>query len=349
MTRIAIIGAGTAGLAVAYGLRTHRGTRTVFEKSRGYGGRAATRGRGGMRYDHGAPFFGAPSARVKRVVTAHLPTAQLLEVGRPVGAFGADGPVDEPVSEFLHEQKWTYRQGMSTLGKLLARGSGAEVRHTTRITRLDQRADDAWRLWDKEGTRYGPYEAVVLTPPAPQAARILDASSLPDTPFGTLHRALGAVRYVSQFAYVFAFDRTVARPGEVCGLVSVDDEQMLSWIGFEHDKRGRVPAGHSLLVVHTAPAWTRERVDRDPEQFEEAVRHRTASVLGATLDDPLWTDTQRWRYARPQATLDEAARTTAAANGLYVVGDCVTERGTVGEALDAGLETAGELRQALGT
>ena len=56
--RVAIVGAGVAGLAAARRLAGHGIPVTVLEKSRGLGGRCATRrvrtGSDELRFDHGA-------------------------------------------------------------------------------------------------------------------------------------------------------------------------------------------------------------------------------------------------------------------------------------------------------
>ncbi|MFN3164316.1 MAG: FAD-dependent oxidoreductase, partial [Pseudohongiellaceae bacterium] len=55
---IAIVGAGLAGIAAARQLAPLADV-TVFEKSRGPGGRMATRRAGDFQFDHGAQFFTA--------------------------------------------------------------------------------------------------------------------------------------------------------------------------------------------------------------------------------------------------------------------------------------------------
>jgi predicted NAD/FAD-dependent oxidoreductase len=342
MTRIAIIGAGVAGLTAAYALRTHPVERTVFEKSRGYGGRAATRGREGCRYDHGAPFFTAPSPRVRDLVTAHLPSEQLIKIGRPVGAFNGDGDLlrRSASDEGPH---WTYYQGISTLGKLLARTGQADVHRDTRVERL-RRDGDRWAVQTATGTLHEPYDAVVLTPPAPQTAALLHRSALDASPFPALHAALASVDYAPQFAYVWAYDRPLSRPAPYHGFVSHDAEHLLSWIGFEHDKPGHAPAGTHLLVLHTSPDWTRSRVDREPETFLPEVRAQAESVLDTTLHAPIWTDAQRWRYARPTGMLDPEVHEMGAAVGLYLAGDYVAGRGAVGAAIESGFEVAERIR-----
>jgi predicted NAD/FAD-dependent oxidoreductase len=342
MTRIAIIGAGVAGLTTAYGLRTQSIERTVFEKSRGYGGRAATRGRHGCRYDYGAPFFTAPSRRVRDLVGAHLPADQLIEVGRPVGAFNRDGDLVRR-REHAGGSLWTYYHGISTLGKLLARFGRAEIRRETRVERL-RRKGGRWAVQTESGAVYEPYDAVVLTPPAPQTADILARPDLIEPPYSDLHEAVAAVDYAPQFAYVLAYDRPISRPGPYHGFVSQDSEHPLSWIGFEHDKPGHAPEGTHLLVVHTAPGWTQPRVDRDPDSFLPEVRAQVESVLSTSLSPPTWTDAQRWRYARPTSAVSEEARATAEEGGLYLAGDFVAGTGEVGAAIETGFAAADRIR-----
>src|SRR5512146_1128134 len=52
--RVAVVGAGIAGLACAQELARADAKVTVFERSRGLGGRLATRRQGAVAVDHGA-------------------------------------------------------------------------------------------------------------------------------------------------------------------------------------------------------------------------------------------------------------------------------------------------------
>lgn len=56
MKNVAIIGAGISGLALANKIG-HIANVTIFEKSRGFGGRVATRRVDDFSFDHGAQFF----------------------------------------------------------------------------------------------------------------------------------------------------------------------------------------------------------------------------------------------------------------------------------------------------
>ena len=55
MKKIAIIGSGITGCTLAVNLKEY--DITIFDKSRGVGGRLATRRADNFVFDHGAPFF----------------------------------------------------------------------------------------------------------------------------------------------------------------------------------------------------------------------------------------------------------------------------------------------------
>lgn len=346
MTTIGIVGAGPAGLATAYGLRTARMDVSVFEKSRGVGGRAATRGRNGHRYDHGAKFFSAPTERVHRLITGHLPSNGLVDIGSlSIWAFTQDGPHAQK-DDRNPSPRWTYRSGVSTLGKLLARHSKATVQRNTRITGITSQ-EGKWRLLTAEGGVEETFDALVLTPPAPQTATLLETLDTPDEPEAVrcLWQAVRDVRYVPQFAYIFAYDRRFDWPDNLYGLRSSDDQHPLAWIGLEDAKPGHVREGHRVVVVHTSPSWTAERVDSDPSSFTAEVLTWTSDLLETNLEDPAWVDTQRWRYSVPEGQVAAAGRAAGQEIGLFLAGDAVEGDGAVGAALESGLATADQLRQ----
>jgi hypothetical protein len=67
--KIAVIGAGVGGLMCARGLHDHGLDVTVFEKSRGPGGRSATRRiESALQFDHGAQYFTCKDPRIARYV-----------------------------------------------------------------------------------------------------------------------------------------------------------------------------------------------------------------------------------------------------------------------------------------
>ena len=346
MANCAIVGAGVAGLGAAWALRDDPLTVTVLEKSRGYSGRAATRGRAGTRYDHGANYLQTRSERVRRVVCEELPTDQLEDINRDLWVFDAEGTLQPGDPESNARPKWTYRDGISTLGKLLAQESEATVQHRTRVERL-VREEEAWHLQDTEGRSFGAYEAVLLTPPAPQTADILRASTMDTSVKHSLVQALEAVPYLSQFTAVLHYDHPVDRPGDFYGLLNTDRKHDVAWLAFENDKPDHVPDGETLLIVQMAPHWSEAHLDASSEAVIDAAAQKASALLDTDLTNPTWSDTQRWRYALPTEEVDQAALKSAQDRGLFFAGDLLLGKGRVGGALETGLDAAAAIRRHL--
>ena len=69
VSKVAVIGAGISGLVCARLLVEHGMEVTVFEKSRGIGGRMSTRrSPEGYHFDHGAQYFTVREERFRRYV-----------------------------------------------------------------------------------------------------------------------------------------------------------------------------------------------------------------------------------------------------------------------------------------
>ncbi len=360
MLRLAIIGAGAAGCAAAWALRDAPVACTLVEKSCGPTGRAATRRRNGRRYDHGANYFRTPTDRLRRLVTEQLPTDRLADLGAAVWRFtppAADGdaPTLTPTApDAAGAPMWTYDGGISTLGRLLLDAAGAPtLRLQTRLQRLTKRPD-GWHLAltggdarEDEPYEDGPYDAVLLTPPAPQTRALVAASALDEGLRQRLTTALDAAAYARQFTFVYGYDRRLARPQALYGLRADDPAAApaVAWVGFEEAKPGRVPAGASVLVVQMAPGWTDDHFEDDRDALAAAVAPRVAALLAADplgLDaaDPAWHDHQRWRYSLPTAPADADALTDAGDASLFFAGDYVTGQGRVASALASGLDAA---------
>ena len=149
---IAIIGAGLTGLAAARRLADAGATPVVFEKSRGLGGRVATR-----RGEHGALDHGAP-------LLHGLPDDVVAAAGAHAAPW-RDGTVGVP--------------GNSSLPRALA--AGLEVRGAVRVVGLE-RAGAVWRLRLEGGGAVDGFDAVLVAIPQPQAVALLGtlADGFPD-------------------------------------------------------------------------------------------------------------------------------------------------------------------------
>lgn len=347
MSQIAIVGAGVSGLATAWSLRASRIAATVFEKSRGYSGRAATRRRSDLCYDHGANYFKTPTPELQHVVQEALPSDELVAIERDVWTFDASGTVRPGDPSANADPKWTYRRGINTLGKELAGQAAADIRLETRIERVE-RTDDGWRLVDTSGTTHDSYDAVVFTPPAPQTQELVRASSMPQGAQDALLDGLGEAAYTSQFTIVLGFDRRLPRPDAFYALLNTDREHPIAWLSFEEDKPGHVPDGQSVVILQMAPHWTEAHFEADHGTLVHAAADLAEDLLGTPCTDPTWSDTQRWRYALPTTAANQAKLQTAEQERLFVTGDALVGKGRVHRALEEGLRCADRIEAHLG-
>ncbi|GAB5534962.1 MAG: NAD(P)/FAD-dependent oxidoreductase [Rubricoccaceae bacterium] len=344
-----IVGAGAAGLSAAFALRDHPIRVTVVEKSRGVSGRAATRwrevetdaGTARWRYDHGAQYASPmPESRAATLLRDTLPSHDLHQIEGAVWPFDDDGTLRPDRVRPDAGMRWTYPDGIAEIGRRLRDAMpGLDLRMKTRVGKI-QKDGAQWEAVTDDGLAIGHgFDAVLLTAPAPQAADLLDSGPR------DLVDALAAASYRSQFSVMWGFQGVLERPGAFYALVNATEHgettggHDVAWLAFESDKPNRAPEGSTLLLAQMSPAWTQAHYSEDRSDVVAAATRAVESLIGA-LPAPLWTDTQRWRYALPDASLSPKAIETAAAMNLFIAGDATAEKGRVHLALEEGLGVA---------
>lgn len=305
MTRVAVIGAGLSGLVVARGL-AGRCDVTVFEKSRGVGGRIATRYQEKWRFDHGAQFFTARTSAFRTFL-------------QPLIDDGVVAPWNARFAEIEHDTVRSHRSwdadyphyvavpAMNALGQCLA--AGLDVQLNTRVTAISE-SDGRWTLAAESGV-LGPFDWLVVAVPAPQAATLMPA----DSPL-LMHAR--AARMLPCFALMLGTHEAVD-PGWDCALVKTAP---LSWISVNSSKPGRDDA--TSIVAHSSNAWAARHLDDDPASVRRVLADATAATLGTGLDRFEHVALQRWRYAnidrQPVKSQVDVRRRLAACGDWFVRG-----------------------------
>lgn len=300
---VLVIGAGIAGLAAARELRRQDRTVVVLEKSRGLGGRAATRTIHGTRVDHGAQYLTVRDPRFQREVASWLADGTVVP--------WADGVVTWTASSGWHHPdprahpRYASPEGMSALGRRLA--EGVEVVREARVqgVRVD---GDAWCVGLADGGQRRA-RRLLITVPVPQALDLLGGVVLPEA----TRAALETVDYAPCYAVMAGY--ADATPPDWPG-VRLTEHPDLAWVAHDSHKR-REPNG-TTLVFHATPEFSRRRWDDPPAEVIEALL-QAASVVVPFAPRPTWTDHQRWRYAQTERHHPEAALRLA--DGLFMAGD----------------------------
>jgi hypothetical protein len=339
--RVAVVGAGVAGCGVANALADTDHEVVVFDKARGVSGRAATRRKHGCRYDHGANYV-KPGERddFTRVLESYGVDG-LHDIAEPVWVHDADGRIEPGRESNAH--KWTYEAGITQFAKRVLDATDATVHLETRVEALSRPDDDTWSLVEADGETIDGFDAVVLTPPAPQTAELLAATDWDDPRRERVRDAAAAVDYRTIRTLVLHYDFRADYPWYA--LVDPDQEHPVGWLSREACKPGHVPDGESLLVAQMSPDWSVAHYDDDTE----SAASEAAALVADLLDDdrycdPDWVDSQGWRYAIPETAADETDVRAAEDAGLYCAGDWLVGEGRVHLAFENGRAVGDTLR-----
>lgn len=349
MKQIAIIGAGVAGLAAAGRLREAGFACTIYEKSRGVGGRAATRRVDQFTFDHGANYVKAPDGPLRALIEGSRGPQDdpAQDIGRPVWVFDAENRITEGDPEQNADEKWTWRSGITALARSMA--AGMPIEFGRQVTRIAPGTQARYGLFDAADALLGEADIVLLTPPGPQTAAILERSSIDADLRDAMLALLEPVQYRRCISYVFAFPYRPQVPWY--SLVNIDRRHPIAWLACEHDKPGRVPDGsglimaqmsHDFSVAHwdeVAKGTAGPAVDTPFPPSAETVAGLIGELIGQELGAPGWVSLQRWRYALPDggADFEQLNRNEV---GLYFAGDYVTGLGRVHLAIESGWQVA---------
>jgi predicted NAD/FAD-dependent oxidoreductase len=165
--KVGVVGAGIAGLACAQTLRNNGVDVTVLEKSRGIGGRVATRRiDSGASFDHGAQYFTVTDAIFEKQVKlwCDLGVAGVWH-GRIVSLQdGEFADLQEPRDRFIGVPT------MNAIAQSLA--LDLDVRNDVTVQAVCL-SNGKWQLRDATGTQHGPYDFVISTAPPLQTRTLL--------------------------------------------------------------------------------------------------------------------------------------------------------------------------------
>lgn len=303
--RIAVVGAGVAGLACARSL-VDRGHRVVvFERSMRPGGRAATRRTDVGTFDHGAPYLTALTPAFAAQVAAWSGDGIVGPWNDEVRRLTATGErVAGPASPVREPLRWTGLPGMSAIGAAMARD--LDIRYGSSIRKIEPAAaartaascEGRWALLtlDHEGSPVaavdGAFDAVVAAVPAPSAVSLLAAAPL-------LARAAD-IRFEPCWAMLLGFAESLSIDPDRVGDAAFVDGAPLAWI--RRESSGSSDGPGERWTLHAEAAWSQTHLAEDRSVIEAALLHAFRTVVG-TNETPVYSALHRWGHARARTPL----------------------------------------------
>lgn len=317
-TQVVVIGAGLSGLVAAHHLTAAGLSVKVLEKSRGFGGRMATRRflspNSTVMTDHGAQYFTARDPRFSQFLEPFIRQGivQVWMDGFPV--IETHGLV--PVPEDKRYPRYVCPQGMNHLGKVLA--EPLTVKLGTKATRLDF-VDEVWAIQTEENIVHTA-DVVLSAIPAPQFLE-LGQLALEKTGQDPLVKMLQSVHFAPSIAVMAVYGSEVTVP-DWKGLMFREDP-LLSWVSLDSSKRASSPPSREIplsLVMHSTTEFAHQHLD-SKEQAVPLLLQQAAKYLGDWVNHPLESQVQGWRYALPTHVLDQLYLETNTPGPLFWSGD----------------------------
>ncbi len=305
MFDVAIIGAGLAGLTCAQQLHQAGYQVVIVDKSRGVGGRVATRRLHETHADHGVRYLEPQGRLLQQLIEILVQRGIIQTWTNSIYELKSAKPelvaTSNSGSSLLPH--YVSPVGMTAVAKFLA--TRLEIWFNRRVQSMTPTTDATWHL-SFDSVAQTPNEltakAVVVAIPAPQALMLLEPLAQTTLPPAFL-ASLRSVEFDPCLSAIAGYPlEAIERPTwNACTLLNNSD---LAWIGLDSSKRpdAKVP----VFVLQSTAEFAKRYLDtEDLNSPGQQLLTRAAQLLIPGLDTPKWLQVHRWRYAFPSHSLHQ--------------------------------------------
>jgi renalase len=307
--RVAVVGAGIAGLSCARELSLRGHDPVVFEASGRAGGRCSSLATPVGLFDDGAQLI-TGAHKLETQAAARAGELPLLHPWTLPGA-PLDDEGEDAAPRAIEQAGWVGVPSMRALADALARP--LDLRLGQPIVHA-RRSGEEWRLTGAAGDEHAGFQALVLALPAPLALPLAQPSAL-------VTAALQAVRYRPRWVLLLGSERPLGLPA-----YRAFEGSPIERVAAQHAKPGRVAQGPQRWFVEADAAWSAAHAQDDAD----AVAERLLDLLAAHARRPLhpcFVQARLWRHGwveKPAFTMGRPGCLWDAESRLGVCGDSVT-------------------------
>jgi predicted NAD/FAD-dependent oxidoreductase len=279
-----IIGAGISGLTAAKNIKEiGLGSVLVLEKSRGVGGRMATRRNFGTRFDHGAQFY-----RLKSEISKlhQIWTDQKINHQWFVSSIG---------------NHWCGKDGMTALIKSLANNIDIQFEKQIQSIRYD---NNCWTLVSNKNEEWTCLN-LIFTAPLPQALLLLKDSAI------NIPSELSSIQYTKALVLLITLKQKIQSSPQ--GYKEFIEDDFFSISDQESKGVSSIPA----LTLTMSADFSEENFDKSDEEISKKILdHFTLKYPESVILD---YELKKWRYCK--ATSTATSLFSEVRPGLFLIGD----------------------------
>tara|TARA_Y100001934_G_scaffold257229_1_gene326087 strand:- start:15214 stop:16203 length:990 start_codon:yes stop_codon:yes gene_type:complete len=281
MKKIAIIGAGVAGLTALQTLSKHGCSVTVFDKSRGSGGRLSSKKSGDSSWDMGAQFMRAHTDEFKAQLK--IWEADGWVAHWDVTPWAINGTQRTASPDDI--DRYVGMPRMTGLSRKLLEAADDFITQTRIIETQFNSESGTWSLTADDGTEFGPFDELIINTPPQQALPLLPAESQLSEQVSGIHMLpCWTLLLGFEDALECAFDAAFVKSGPI------------SWIARNNSKPGR--DAREAWVIQANHEWSERKKDAPREQVQQELEEAFAIATGCTAaPSDIWL--HRWLYSLP--------------------------------------------------
>ncbi len=280
--KFAIIGAGVTGLSLAQMLQSAGLTVTVFEKSRGRGGRASSKRLDWASCDLGAQYFTVRDEHFRLAVENWLKQGWITKWDFT--------PYRISDNQCLPSPDRTHRfVGIPTMNQFLKQMTKSiKVELNTEIAHLSK-AQAQWQIWDNQQNLIGLYDWAISTVPAEQARAFFPS-------YPQLHNQIPEKVHTPCWAVALATKGHIAPK-----IQGVFGDRTISWLSRDSSKPNRESSTtdcDDVWVLHFSESWSQTHIELPEQEMVDLAFNWLADKLSAPELELRHSYRHFWRNAR---------------------------------------------------
>jgi renalase len=277
--RVAIVGAGVSGLAVAWRLRKAALPVTIFEKSPKPGGRVSTVSQDGFTWDTGATSIAPRGKSIEEVLLNELSVENLIRIDKPIWVHEALRVTSGEVTR-NRTSRYTYSTGNAELAHRLA--VDADIHYNTQISEVSSMGG-GYRVGGED------FDHLVLALPLPLASQLLWTMDE--------NRPMSNVSYRQCLSVMLGFSTSLPYHA----IIDPEHGHPMTWLSIESNKSaGRAPEGMSAMMMQLSPHFSKDNFDKSDEFIVATALAFTKHLYGSGFEHAEIARVKRWKYSQPE-------------------------------------------------